>query len=116
MKRIVIFFTLLSFILADTARINVVNNLKGKQFSVLSDQKQVISVMDYKLLSRSVEIKIDSEIAVHIDGYEVFNSILKLDSDYINTLVIDKPRQGSNYNDITVTAVSYTHLTLPTKA
>ncbi len=103
MKRIVIFFTLLSFIFADTARINVVNNLKGKKFSVLSDQKKVISVTDYKLLSRSVEVKIDSEIAVHMDGYEVFKSVLKLDSDYINTLVIDEPQHGSNYNDISVT-------------
>jgi len=60
MKRIVILITFFSFIFAGTAKINVVNNLEGKVFSLLSNQKQIIKVSDYKIVSRTVEVSIDS--------------------------------------------------------
>ena len=103
MKRIVILFTFFSFIFADTAIINVVNNLKGKEFSILSNGKQIMKVSDYKVLSRVVEVAQDSEISVYLDGYEVFRSVLKLGTDFINTLIIDKPFPGNNDNDISLT-------------
>ena len=103
MKRIVILFTFFSLIFADTAIINVVNNLKGKEFSILSNGKQIMKVSDYKVLSRVVEVAQDSEISVYLDGYEVFRSVLKLGTDFINTLIIDKPFPGNNDNEISLT-------------
>ena len=103
MKRIVILFTFFSLIFADTAIINVVNNLKGKEFSILSNGKQIMKVSDYKVLSRVVEVAQDSEISVYLDGDEVFRSVLKLGTDFINTLIIDKPFPGNNDNEISLT-------------
>ena len=103
MKRIVILFTFFSLIFADTAIINVVNNLKGKEFSILSNGKQIMKVSDYKVLSRVVEVAQDSEISVYLDGYEVFRSVLKLGTDFTNTLIIDKPFSGNNDNEISLT-------------
>ena len=102
MKRIVILFTFFSLIFADTAIINVVNNLEGKKFSILSNGKQIMRVTDYKVVSRVVEIAPDSEISVYSDGYEVFRSVLKLETDFINTLIIDKPFSGDNDNEISL--------------
>ena len=103
MKRIVILFTFFSLIFADTAIINVVNNLKGKEFSILSNGKQIMKVSDYKVLSRVFEVAQDSEISVYLDGDEAFRSVLKLGTDFINTLIIDKPSPGNNDNEISLT-------------
>ena len=102
MKRIVILFTFFSLIFADTAIINVVNNLEGKKFSIMSNEKQIMEISNYKVPSRIVEVATDSEISVYLDGYEVYRSVLKLDMDFINTLIIDKPVSSYNDNEISL--------------
>ena len=42
MKRTVILLTFFSLIFAKTAVINVVNNLEGKKFSIMSNEKQIM--------------------------------------------------------------------------
>ena len=103
MKRIVIIFTLLSIVFANSAKINVVNNFEGLSFEISVDNKTVLKISEYKKVSEIIEVPTNSQIAIHHENRLMYESRLRLKHGSTSTFIIDKPK-----NDDSQSLISFT--------
>ena len=103
MKRIVIIFTLLSIVFANSAKINVVNNFEGLSFEISVDNKIVLKISEYKKVSETIEVPTSSQIAIHHENRLMYESRLRFKHGSTSTFIIDKPK-----NDDSQSLISFT--------
>ena len=103
MKRIVIIFTILSIVFANSAKINVVNNFEGLSFEISVDNKTVLKISEYKKVSETIEVPTNSQFAIHHENRLMYESRLRLKHGSTSTFIIDKPK-----NDDSQSLISFT--------
>ena len=103
MKRIVIIFTLLSIVFANSAKINVVNNFEGLSFEISVDNKTVLKISEYKKVSETIEVPTNSQIAIHHENRLMYESRLRFKHGSTSTFIIDKTK-----NDDSQSLISFT--------
>ena len=103
MKRIVIIFTLLSMVFANSAKINVVNNFEGSSFEISVDNKIVLKISEYKKVSETIEVPTNSQIAIHNEERLIYESRLRLKHGSTNTFIIDKSKNEDSQSLISFT-------------
>ncbi len=103
MKRIVIIFTLLSTVFANSAKINVVNNFEGSLFEISVENKTVLKIREYKTVSETIEVPTSSQIAIHHEERLIYEYRLRLKPGSTNTFIIDKPKNNDSQSLISFT-------------
>ena len=92
MKRIVILFSVVNLIFANTAKVNFVNNLDGLTFEVVNNDKVLVRLNEYKQISETFVLPNTPKISIYLDNRLVIQKIFKFEDNSTNTLFIDKSR------------------------
>lgn len=92
MKQIVILFSIVNLMFANTAKVNFVNNLDGLTFEVVNNEKVLVRLNEYKQISETFVLPNTPKISVYLDNRLIIQKIFKFEDNSTNTLFIDKSR------------------------